>query len=206
MADNDSGSKKSGLTRGKAITIGVLALVLVVVLYLQYGSTGAESTNMPSAYKPRRPVVEAPTDLPSPAATEKKGQQVTSGPRVAVAAVVDESRWKSPNLTEVVDYDPFALPLAFPQPQTVEANGANAKNLIAEAAEDDKQKLAELVAQQQMEWQELKQRGVHVIVRQHDEYVAVIGDQTVHVGEEILGYTVTRIDSQGVHVERKPAQ
>lgn len=206
MADNDSGTKTSGLTRGKAITIGVLALVLVVVLYLQYGSTGSEPTTTPSAYKPRQPVVEAPADQPQQAANDKKMQQATNGARVVVAAVVDEAKWKSPKLSDVVDYDPFALPLAFPQPQTVEANGANAKDLIAEAAEDDKQKLAEILAQQQMEWQELKQRGVHVIVRQHDEYVAVIGDQTVHVGEEILGYTVTRIDSQGVHVERKPAQ
>lgn len=206
MADNDSGTKKSGLTRGKTITIGVLALVLVVVLYLQYGSSGAQSTNTPSAYKPRRPVAEAPTDPPQQTANEKKGQQATNGPRVAVAAVVDEARWKSPNLSDVVDYDPFALPLAFPQPQTVEANGANSENLIAAAAENDKQKLAEILAQQQMEWQELKQRGVHVIVRQHDEYVAVIGDQTVHVGDEIMGYTVTGIDSQGVQVERKPAQ
>lgn len=202
MADQ----QKSGLTRGKAITIGVLALVLVVVLYLQYGSTGSESTDMPSAYKPPRPVVTLAAAPPRPVANEKKGLPVAGGPRIAVAAVVDEARWKSPNLADVVDYDPFALPLAFPQPQTVEANGANSTNLIAAANENEKQRLAEALAQQQMEWQELKQRGVHVIVRQHDEYVAVIGDQTVHVGDEVMGYTVTGIDSQGVHVERKPAQ
>jgi hypothetical protein len=63
-----------------------------------------------------------------------------------------------------------------------------------------------VLAQHQRQWQELKQRGVHVIVRQHDEYVAVIGDQTVRVGDEVNGYTVTQIDSQGVQVERKPAQ
>ena len=120
--------------------------------------------------------------------------------------MVDEARWKSPNLSDVVDYDPFALPKAFPQPRFADADATKAEGLIAAAAEDDKRKFADELAKQQMEWQELKQRGVHVIVRQQDQYVAVIGDQTVHVGEEVNGYIVTAIDSQGVHVERKTKQ
>ena len=36
--------------------------------------------------------------------------------------------------------------------------------------------------------------------------MAMIGDRMVHVGDEINGFTVTEIDPQGVHVERKATQ
>ena len=56
MADAQSAQKTSGLTRGKAIMIGVLAVVLVVVLYMQFGSAGSESAADPVGYTPRRQV------------------------------------------------------------------------------------------------------------------------------------------------------
>jgi hypothetical protein len=204
VADAQSAQQKSGLTRGKAITIGILAVVLIVVLYIQFGSAGSESADAPVEYTPRRQVSTAAAVPPQQPSAEKEKQAQAASP-VAVATVVDEARWKSPNLADVVDYDPFALPKAFPQPRFADADATKAEGLIA-AAEDDKRKFADELAKQQMEWQELKQRGVHVIVRQHDQYVAVIGDQTVHVGDEVNGYTVTGIDSQGVHVERKRKQ
>jgi len=200
-------SKDSGLTRGKAITIALLAVVLVVVLYWQYGSSGSALTNTPSAYKPRRPVATASTEQPQQTSTDTRTRNGLNenAQRSAATVVLDEKKWKSPDLKQVVDYDPFALPAAFPRPQTIAENATNAESIYAAAAEDEKKRRAEIIAQQQLEWQELRQRGVHVIVRQHDEFVAVIGDQTVHVGDEINGYTITGIDSQGVHVERKQA-
>jgi hypothetical protein len=46
-----------------------------------------------------------------------------------------------------------------------------------------------------------------VIVRERDQYAAMIGDRIVHVGDEINGFTVTVIDpASGVRVERKPAK
>ena len=172
---------------------------------MQFGSAGSESAADPVGYTPRRQVsTAAAVAAQQPSAEKEKQAQAASS--VAVAAVVDEARWKSPNLADVVDYDPFALPKAFPQPRFADADATKAEGLIAAAAEDDKRKFADELAKQQMEWQELKQRGVHVIVRQQDQYVAVIGDQTVHVGEEVNGFTVTAIDPQGVHVERKTTQ
>jgi hypothetical protein len=44
---------------------------------------------------------------------------------------------------------------------------------------------------------------VHVIVRERDAYVAVIGDRLLHVGDKINEFTVTAIDPDGVHVEMK---
>jgi hypothetical protein len=52
----------------------------------------------------------------------------------------------------------------------------------------------------------LQERGVNVIVRGRDEYVAMIGNRTVHVGDDIDGFTVTAIEPDGVRVERKIQQ
>jgi hypothetical protein len=64
--------------------------------------------------------------------------------------------------------------------------------------------LAEAIEQLRMELETLQQRGVQVILRHRDQYVAMIGDRTVHVGEEIdYGFVVTAIEPDGVRVERK---
>jgi hypothetical protein len=46
----------------------------------------------------------------------------------------------------------------------------------------------------------LKQQGVHAIIKREREYVAIIGDKEVHVGDEIDGFTVIAIDADGVRV------
>jgi hypothetical protein len=135
----------------------------------------------------------------------KKGQS-EKGSIAAVATAVDEAKWKSPNLSDVVDYDPFALPPAFPKPPVIDIAGANGADLVAAADVEDAKKMADALAESNMQLEELKQRGVQVIVRERNQYVAMIGDRTVHVGDEIDGFTITKIDPQGVHVERTGAQ
>jgi hypothetical protein len=210
VADTSTARKNNGLTRGKAILIGVLTLVLGSVLYLQFGRGGSGSSNESVAYKPRRPVPAAAAAAePETAAkthTVTKSAPAENKSLTTTAAVVDESRWKSPPLAEVVSYDPFALPAAFPKTAVVDPTQPNQDSLVASAAADDAKKLADVVAQLQIQLEQLKQRGVQVIVKERDQYVAMIGDQTVHVGDEINGFTVTGIDQGGVRVERKATQ
>ena len=121
-------------------------------------------------------------------------------------AVVDATKWKSPPLTDVVAYDPLAVPDTFPKPKLTEKNGKG-EGLVNAAEADDAKKMAEAIAQLQMQLRELEQRGVQVIVRERDQYAAMIGDRVVHVGDEIDGFTVTVIDpTSGVRVERKSTQ
>jgi hypothetical protein len=104
----------------------------------------------------------------------------------------------------VVAYDPFALPAAFPQPKVAgDSKGKNGEALLADAAAEEAKKLADEVEKLHMELEELRQRGVHVIVREGDQYAAIIGDRMLHVGDKINEFTVTSIDPDGVHVERK---
>jgi hypothetical protein len=199
-------NKRAALTPGKAALIGVLAIVLVGVLYWQFsGPTVAVS--MPIAPDVHRTPVVTTTAKPpqtTPAANTNKPE---NRPVVEVASLVDPAAWKSPKLNDVIAYDPFAVPATFPKPQAVDSKAPQGDGLVAAAQADDAKRLAEAVAQLEMQLRELEQRGVQVIVRERDQYAAMIGDRIVHVGDEINGFTVTVIDpTSGVRVERKPAK
>jgi hypothetical protein len=199
------------LTPAKGALIGVLAAALVGVVYFQYGSSDVEVV-VPSGVN-----AEVPSPLPPVAAQALPTSSTTAeppedtaqaaadaGPGTAITAQFDESKWKPPELARVVAYDPFALPAAFPQPvQTV----AGAQSGVDSEGETDAAtaaaKLAEAIESLQSELKALQERGVHVIIRGGNEYVAMIGDRTVRVGDEINGFKVTSIEPDGVRVERK---
>jgi len=197
MADTHK-SKAGGLTQGKAILIALLAVVLLTVLYLQFGRSNSTS-GAPANAGRRRPVV-ASSSAAKPAADKKDSPAATQA-----VVIVDPTRWKSPDPIQVVKYDPFALPDAFPRPalaEMTEAAGKGSASAAAAAAEENERKLA-AIQNQWLEWEDLKRSPVHVIMKGSDQYVAMVGDRTIHVGDEISGYTVTGIDSSGVHVVRK---
>jgi hypothetical protein len=194
-------SSKKGLTRGKAILIAVLAVVLVVVLYVQFGGAG-EKPGAAVGYRPPRPAVAV--QLPNSAdnqltpATAKMPPNVEASKDATAAPIIDAAHWKAPKVETIVAYDPFALPAAFPQPpKKVAAGTAGKEALIAAAAADEAKRLAEAVEKRVKELEELRQRGVHVIVGEGDHYVAWIGERKLHVGDDINGFTVTAIDPDG---------
>jgi hypothetical protein len=203
MADTRK-KQAAGLTPGKAALIGTLAIVFVGVLYWQF-SGASPSANLPTPGEARVRLVATAKQPQAMPAT--KTLQAESKPLVEVAAFVDPSAWKSPKLSEVIAYDPFAMPSKFPKPQAIDATSGKGDGLVAAAKADDAKKMAEAVAQLEMRLRELEQRGVQVIVRERNQYAAMIGDRIVHVGDEIDGFTVTVIDpASGVRVERKPAK
>jgi hypothetical protein len=204
MADPKQ-AKTGGLTTGKAIVIAVLALTLVGVVYWQFGTSGATAAYTKPGGSHRR-TAAVPVKSVAATTTVAKKNQAENAPLAEMPAVVDATKWKSPPLTEVVAFDPLAVPETFPKPKPMEKNGKGG-GLVAAAEADDAKKMAEAVAQLQMQLRELEQRGVQVIVRERDQYAAMIGDRVVHVGDEIDGFTVTVIDpTSGVRVERKSTQ
>ncbi|HEX4413430.1 MAG TPA: hypothetical protein VH107_07350 [Lacipirellulaceae bacterium] len=204
MADSQKKQAK-GLTPVKTALIGVLAVVLVGVLYWNFsGAAPTAATNAPANTR-RRPVTAVAK--PGPATAAAKPNRQETKPVLEVAAVVDPAAWKSPNLTEVIAYDPFALPDTFPKARALDPKSDKGGNLVDAAQADDAKRMAEAVAQLETQLRELEQRGVQVIVRERDQYAAMIGDRIVHIGDEIDGFTVTGIDpTSGVRVERKSAK
>jgi hypothetical protein len=205
-----STSSKSGLTRGKAILIGVLSVVLVAVLYIQFGRKGEDAGGEAVRYRPPRPAVAVqPVDLAEKPVTLAAAKSPVSPPNrkennIIATVLIDETKWKSPPLAKVVAYDPFALPPTFPQPKVLAgAKATGSQDLIAAAAADDAKKRADAAEKLHMELQQLKESGVQVILGEDNQYVAWIGDRTLHVGDEINGFTVTAIDTDGVHIVEK---
>jgi hypothetical protein len=43
---------------------------------------------------------------------------------------------------------------------------------------------------------------VQVIIKRNDQYVAIVGDQEVHVGDQLDGFTVIAIDADNVYVAK----
>jgi hypothetical protein len=211
VAEAQSLAKRIGLTRVKAAVIAVLAVALIAVIYIRFGSAddGVPATLAEPAGSSTLPEVAAPA-LPAPAviaeAPDPTTQAALPDQQTAVTAQFDEAKWKPPELTMVVAYDPFALPSEFPQPVRTAVGEETAGGEDGSDAAEAAAKLAEAIESLQTELRTLQERGVHVIIRGRDQYVAMIGDRTVHVGDEINGFTVTSIEADGVRVERKLAE
>jgi hypothetical protein len=198
-------SQKIGLTRNKAILVGALAVALVIVMYWQYGGTGDDQTLAVAPVGTDVPPAAAISSTPPPVEQAAAEVPATTA-RLAMTAAFDQTKWKPPELATVVAYDPFALPRAFPQPPTITGDGELAAEIgtaSAEAGAEAAARLADAIEALQMDLAALQARGVNVIVRGRNEYVAMIGDRTLHVGEEIEGFTITAIEPDGVRVERK---
>ena len=100
MATNRRNAKKSGVTPGKLILIGVLAVVLVVVIVLQTGGDSPttktnENESDRNAVSRRRKHTRVPAQPP---------QAMLASPRQAMT-------WPVMTVAEVIAHDPFALPV-----------------------------------------------------------------------------------------------
>lgn len=197
MGNKPTWAKKTGVTPGKLALIGVLAVVLVGVLYLQFGPSNkkASSSALPptvaaeSPASPKESMAAADAALVSATAKRKKTGTLSS--------------WQSPDLASVVQYDPFALPASFPQPRQIDDESALAQN--AAQTLDASAQQAALQAERtksQSDLKGLRQQGVDVILKRESEFVAIVGDQEVHVGDQIDGFTVIAIDADGVRVAK----
>jgi hypothetical protein len=196
---NQAAAKKTEVAPGKLALIGVLAVVLVIVLYLQYGdqlkSTAKNSASATTAAAPRSKPAKAKSAKKDGLAETDFELRKSTGSRAT---------WQAPELASVVDYDPFALPASFPQLRQGEAETALAQT-EAQKTQDASVQQAALEAERtqlQSALTSLKQQGVQVIVKREDQYIAIIGDQEVRVGDEFQGFTVVAIDANGVRLAK----
>jgi hypothetical protein len=207
VAKSQTPAQQIGLTRGKAVLIGVLSLALVVVVYAQYSRFAGTGTQLASGKENGPPEVRAVRPSRRAAASAENAE-LAPGDQTQVAMLeFNQAKWKPPELEQVVAYDPFALPEAFPQPPAIDADGTLVDADAGATAEERAKAQADIVEALQAELEELQQRGVHVIFSQNNQYVAMIGDRTVHVGDEINGFVVTEIDpKEGVRIERNSSE
>ena len=198
MGNKPTWAKQAGMTPGKLALIGVLAVVLGGVLYLQSGPISQQAST--SAPPPAMAAESTASPTDSNAAVDVAIAPVDAAPSKKTGAVAS---WQLPDLASVVEYDPFALPASFPQPQNADEEAALAQNAVQ--TQDASAVQAALEAERtksETELQGLRQQGVHVIIKRENKYVAIVGDTEVHVGDQIDGFTVIAIDADGVRVAK----
>jgi hypothetical protein len=207
---------KLGVTPGKLGLIAVLGVVLLAVVYMQLGSS-PDNTAASAAtdFGPRRPVGAVTTTPPSatavlPTATpsvatspgEDKHEQLPPAQATSTKSGFS-SDWQGADLAKVVLYDPFALPPSFPQRLKAGEEEKLAKETVnTEDAKAEEAARADAIKVMQTEFVQLQHEGVRVIMQKQDQYVALVGERTLHVGDEINGFTVVSIDAEGVRVAR----
>ena len=193
MADGEA-AKQNGVTPGKLALIGVLSIVLFAVVYWNFFHKPSQSTS--SARKGDL----APSDDTSGRAAEENGAS-DADKLTDKKLQIRTKAWPEYELAEVVAYNPFALPDAFPRPQETsifEETPAAAVDLSAEAVAERRRVAA---AKRAAAIEALRTKGVQVVFQSADDYVAIIDGREIRVGDNIEGYTVVLVGTDGITLE-----
>lgn len=189
-------TNEHGATPGKLALIGLLSLVLLAVVYWNFFHEAAAETT--SARNERA----SNTDANSDEKTKNGGEQSGNRRRLANERVRLHARpWPEYKLAEVVGYNPFTLPDAFPRPRKVITKEGGP--LVASSMSDE-----ELTAERQAAAETrataitaIRDKGVQVILQNEKEYVAIIDGRELRVNDDLNGFTVVHIGNDGITLE-----
>ena len=201
MADARKPKTEGNLTRAKLAMIAALAVVLAVVLYLQYFA--AEETALPEvaeressagSSKVSRTTSGESNGLPQPASTgDKKNWFDTEK---------SSDPWKPLPLKVALQFDPFATPPLFPQ-TIAHGRGATGPLTKEELEATTRAELESSSADARNALEALQRRGVKAVIAWHDRYYALVDDELIEVGDEIEGFKIVRISADGVDVVKE---
>ncbi|MEQ8791300.1 MAG: hypothetical protein RIC55_33875 [Pirellulaceae bacterium] len=200
-----NGSRKlpAGVTPGKLVLIGVLGVILVTVLVMQFGGLGGDTTNTssePPASGRGRQTAASTKSTTSTTATTTAAQGRTEA-TTSTSSMPPRPQWAAMTAAEVRQHDPFAVsavmsPWLGPEP----VSAPDAPQAIDESQQRRATKLQETL-------NFLRTHGVSVIIDDEQSDggagpTAVIGDQTVRVGDLLGGFRVVDINAEeGVVLE-----
>lgn len=182
-----SKAPKGGLTAGKAVLIGVLSVVFLVVIVSQFGGKKKATALKPRARRTSSRSAEPSTPQSQTAAAPK--------------AKRSETPWPTFQVEEVVASNPFALPA-----ELVDRGEDGATLTAGSSAGED---AATLAAVESAEIREMRRRradflaslratGVDMILRSPRGSVARVGDISLRVGDVYEGLEVAEISQDGI--------
>jgi hypothetical protein len=177
--------------RRKLVLVAVLAVILVVVLIVQFGGD--------SSAKQAGPQNDAGKDQAS-APNKASATPKTHNAKKAPTAQRNSQRWSILDLADVLGYDPFAnLPaLADQQEPTDTPPDSQRQQKPAGPSEEMLRRRAE----QEQALDRLRQEGVTIFVGSGNDRVAVVGSETIEVGDLLDGFRVIAIEPDGVVLEQ----
>jgi hypothetical protein len=166
-----------GATRGKLALVGVLGLVLVYVVWSNFGGTGEQlalvdpaTEGVPEQAAP--PAIAAPGSAAQPSAAKPN-----DGPFGEFSADAD---WPQFDLAKLVEFDPLAPPLWM--------------NVVEEVEEE----VAATDESPDRSLEELQNAENAIIFMTGNERVARIGSEEFRVGDMVGNYKITDISSAGI--------
>lgn len=173
-----------GLTRKKAILIGVLASALAYLLVWQ-------------PVDPEAPPVDSPAT-----AGERPSRRSSPNGDVAAVSASWTPAWSNLSLEETLARNPFT-------PLNLEQNRATVENLKPAASapptvavtDADEDAGASSDAEQEAALIEFQRLGVTMILKHKADTCAVVGGRLVHAGDVIDGVRIVTITSSEVIVE-----
>jgi hypothetical protein len=176
----DSGwMNKVGATPGKLGVVAVLATVLMVVLVFQVSSSGTPTTaSQERAAGRRKPPLRVP---PQPTAPAAQADQPSA----------EKPSWPPITLEEAIQHDPFAVakkPAAAAPPKPAQPVKAD-----THPRQTEERKLR---TKQALE--NLRGKGVKMVLLDGSERVAIVGDRSIRVGDVLDGLRVVSITLRGI--------
>jgi hypothetical protein len=182
--------KKIGATPGKLALIGVLAVVLVTVIASQLpnrstSTTVALNSSTPSRTEPTRQSVS----------DQRKTRSAGSKPSNTKVKSSDAPENQSPHVWPKLSIDQIATydPLVAPDWLIAARNAIPPKDKKSQQlAETERQKRNTAALKI------LREQGTKAVVISAGEKRALIGEQPVHIGDNIEGFQITDITKQGV--------
>lgn len=166
---------------------GIMTVVFVVVLLVQFGGVAGGKPTGPPDPATRKPSTGTPPHGPHATADQPRRRP----PRRPAPA------WPAIDLAEVLRFDPFAAGQAFASRQKPSGKAAP-----DEAAAGRRQRRQQAQSERAEAVERLRRQGLKaVIAGSGGQAVAVVGSKTVRVGDVIDGLRVIAIQPDGVVLE-----
>ena len=185
-------AQRIGATPSRITLVGVLSVILIGSLIVQFGDSDGHESPSPSE-------APSPSETPSESVLDKSRVTQSNG----LASDVVESpgrprrfiRWPSVRLGEVIDYDPFARPAPEPdvslESYTARRQPVETSRATIEAAPAVPSAVPPTVDLQ-----------VDMVVKSGNNWLAIVDQQEMRVGDVINGVKIKEISRDGVVVQR----
>jgi hypothetical protein len=180
--------RRSRVTTVQRILVGALALIFVIVLLVQFGSTGGSSRPADSLAQSADMSQDSADARRADARPEKTGAPMQPAP---------DRPWPVFSPASVKEFDPFAAPPILAAARGAFQPGNDVKNETSQASKDAEAKRKERL--QKLE--EVRKEEVQAILGTNRGFVAVVGAKIIHVGDQLHGFRVKEIKADGVILE-----
>ncbi|MBN2477592.1 MAG: hypothetical protein JXB62_23495 [Pirellulales bacterium] len=179
-----------GASPGKLLLAAGLAVALTVVLIVQFsGTSNAGDTNRSKRPKKTADRAAPPTSRAGDA--PRAPEPVESQPAV--------NPWPKLGREEVLEYDPFTLPVAISRHQVA----TEAQSRREAEARQRREELAQKEAAWNRALDTLQREGVTAVIGDdRDGNVAVIGSRILRVGDDLEGFRIIAIEPDGVVLQQ----